>query len=119
MVSEASLKVPETLDHFWVDIWLLNSGLIGLNEWFAFLLKKETLAAIGQIFVPIQLFFPTPIFFPNPNFFRPTIFPPNYFLSDQNFLHYNLNQTLHVLGFGIWDLGIGIEDLEFGSETVD
>ena len=46
MVSEASLKVPETLDHFWVDIWLLNSGLIGLNEWFAFLLKKETLAAI-------------------------------------------------------------------------
>ena len=49
-MSEASLKVPETLDHFWVDIWLLNSGLIGLNEWFAFLLKKETLAAIGQKF---------------------------------------------------------------------
>ena len=69
LTSEASLKVPETLDHFWVDIWLLNSGLIGLNEWFAFLLKKETLAAIGQIFVPTQ-FFSTQLFS-----FRPKL-PP-------------------------------------------
>ena len=52
MVSEATCKVPETLEHFWENIWLLKSGLIVLNEWFASLLKKETqmqrLAAIGR-----------------------------------------------------------------------
>ena len=45
---------------------------------------------------------------------RPKLFWINILYSDQNFHHYNLNQTLHVLEFGIWDLGIEIEYLEFG-----
>ena len=59
-----------------------------------------------NVFVMLK-FSRTQFFFQPKFFFRPKLFWINSFYSDQNFHHYNINQTLLVLGFGIWDLGPG------------